>query len=264
MSLPTWTRDAGTMKRDIDEHGYCLFKDALTPAQLAEARERLSEQAEAERKGGVVLFGDGRIGPERGPGNNQNVSFPREQGPHLSRDSLTAGHSGHCAPRARRGNPDSQPLGKHRAYWRPGAGAAPGPMVFAIGQPLRRAADEGRVNHARESWATRDTGADPDAVRRGQCLLDAGRLHHRKRCDLHRTRQSQARTPAEQGRSRGPDPGDRPGRQRLHLRRPALSWSRTPPFTGSGCRAERAHLRLPTAHVQATRELSTGVASGGV
>ena len=47
MSLPTWTRDAGTMKRDIDEQGYCLFKDALTPAQLAEARERLSEQAEA-------------------------------------------------------------------------------------------------------------------------------------------------------------------------------------------------------------------------
>ncbi len=50
MNLPTWTRDAGTMKRDIDEHGYCLVKEALTPEQLAEARERLSEQAEAERK----------------------------------------------------------------------------------------------------------------------------------------------------------------------------------------------------------------------
>ena len=49
MNLPTWTRDAGTMKRDIDEHGYCLVKEALTPEQLAEARERLSEQAEAER-----------------------------------------------------------------------------------------------------------------------------------------------------------------------------------------------------------------------
>ena len=80
MSLPTWTRDAGTMKRDIDEHGYCLVEDALTPAQLAEARERLSEQAEAERKGGVVLFGDGRIGPEHGPGNNQNVSFLANKG----------------------------------------------------------------------------------------------------------------------------------------------------------------------------------------
>ena len=39
------------MKRDIDEHGYCLVKEALTPEQLAEARERLSEQAEAERVG---------------------------------------------------------------------------------------------------------------------------------------------------------------------------------------------------------------------
>ncbi len=37
------------MKRDIDEHGYCLVKEALTPEQLAEARERLSEQAAAER-----------------------------------------------------------------------------------------------------------------------------------------------------------------------------------------------------------------------
>ena len=45
MDLPTWTRDAGTMKRDLDEHGYCLVKEALTPAQLAEARKRLSEQA---------------------------------------------------------------------------------------------------------------------------------------------------------------------------------------------------------------------------
>ena len=51
MTLPTWTRDAGTMKRDIDEHGYCLVKEALTPEQRAEARERLSEQAEAERTG---------------------------------------------------------------------------------------------------------------------------------------------------------------------------------------------------------------------
>ena len=37
------------MKRDIDEHGYCLVKEALTPEQLAEARERLSGQTAAER-----------------------------------------------------------------------------------------------------------------------------------------------------------------------------------------------------------------------
>ena len=86
MSLPTWTRDAGTMKRDIDEHGYCLVKEALTPAQLAEARKRLSEQAEAELKSGVAFLSDGRIPddlgefPERQYGNNQSVSFLANKG----------------------------------------------------------------------------------------------------------------------------------------------------------------------------------------
>ena len=86
MNLPTWTRDAGTMKRDIDEHGYCLVKEALTPEQLAEARERLSEQAEAERKAGVASFTDGRIPgdlgtfPEPEHGNNQKVNFLANKG----------------------------------------------------------------------------------------------------------------------------------------------------------------------------------------
>ena len=86
MNLPTWTRDAGTMKRDIDEHGYCLVKEALTPEQLAEARERLSEQAEAERKAGVGFFYDGRIPgdlgtfPEPKTGNSQLVFFLANKG----------------------------------------------------------------------------------------------------------------------------------------------------------------------------------------
>ena len=86
MDLPTWTRDAGTMKRDLDEHGYCLVKEALTPAQLAEARERLSEQAEAERKAGVAYLTDGRIPddlgefPEPQYGNNQSVFFLANKG----------------------------------------------------------------------------------------------------------------------------------------------------------------------------------------
>ena len=86
MTLPTWTRDAGTMKRDIDEHGYCLVKEALTPEQLAEARERLSEQAEAERKAGVGFFYDGRIPgdlgtfPEPKTGNSQLVFFLANKG----------------------------------------------------------------------------------------------------------------------------------------------------------------------------------------
>ena len=86
MTLPTWTRDAGTMKRDIDEHGYCLVKEALTPEQLAEARERISEQAEAERKAGVGFFYDGRIPgdlgtfPEPKTGNSQLVFFLANKG----------------------------------------------------------------------------------------------------------------------------------------------------------------------------------------
>jgi ectoine hydroxylase-related dioxygenase (phytanoyl-CoA dioxygenase family) len=82
MSKPTWTRDAETMKRDIEEHGYCLFKDALTPEQLAEARERLSEQAEAERKAGFGYFHNGKIRvlPEDKQGINQNVSFLANKG----------------------------------------------------------------------------------------------------------------------------------------------------------------------------------------
>ena len=80
MSLPTWTRDAGTMKRDIDEHGYSLVEHALTSSQLAEARERISEQAEAERKAGVAFMRDGTIGTEHVPGNNQNVNFLANKG----------------------------------------------------------------------------------------------------------------------------------------------------------------------------------------
>ena len=75
MNLPTWTRDAGTMKRDIDEHGYCLVKEALTPEQLAEARERLSEQAEAERKAGVGFFSNGRIPSQDPTGERKALTY---------------------------------------------------------------------------------------------------------------------------------------------------------------------------------------------
>ena len=54
MNFPAWSRDTETMKRDMEKHGYCLFKEALTPEQLSEARERLSKQAEGERKAGFA------------------------------------------------------------------------------------------------------------------------------------------------------------------------------------------------------------------
>ena len=80
MNKPTWTRDKETMKRNIEEHGYCLVEDALTPGQLDEAKERLSEQAEAEKRAGIGYFSQGKIGPERKPGNSQAVSFLANKG----------------------------------------------------------------------------------------------------------------------------------------------------------------------------------------
>ena len=61
MNIPTWTRDTETMKLDIEKYGYCLFKEALTPEKFFEAQERLSKQAEAERKAGFAYFHQGRL-----------------------------------------------------------------------------------------------------------------------------------------------------------------------------------------------------------
>ena len=80
MNFPAWTRDTETMKRDMEKHGYCLFKEALTPEHLAKTQERLSKQAEAERKAGFAYFHQGKIGPERKLGNCQSVSFLANKG----------------------------------------------------------------------------------------------------------------------------------------------------------------------------------------
>ena len=47
--LPHASRDLETMKRDLDELGFCLLKDALDPEQLTAVRYRLVEQASAEQ-----------------------------------------------------------------------------------------------------------------------------------------------------------------------------------------------------------------------
>jgi len=47
--LPQPTRDAERLKSDLFEYGYCLIAQALGPAPLEAVRERLLEQANAER-----------------------------------------------------------------------------------------------------------------------------------------------------------------------------------------------------------------------
>tara|TARA_Y100001934_G_scaffold252712_1_gene317027 strand:+ start:6950 stop:7879 length:930 start_codon:yes stop_codon:yes gene_type:complete len=48
--LPSPTDDFKTLTNDLDQHGYCLVADALSAEQLDKIRERLAEQALAERQ----------------------------------------------------------------------------------------------------------------------------------------------------------------------------------------------------------------------
>ena len=43
--LPLPTRDVDTLKRDLFRSGFCLIKDALSPARVGQIRRRLDEQA---------------------------------------------------------------------------------------------------------------------------------------------------------------------------------------------------------------------------
>lgn len=45
---PALTTDLAAARADLDEHGYCLIGDALTPDRVSELRERLVELAAAE------------------------------------------------------------------------------------------------------------------------------------------------------------------------------------------------------------------------
>lgn len=72
-------------KQDIDEFGYCLIANALTPAQVEAARTRLVEQAAAERKLGMA-FEDG--GPKQ-----QWGAFTDSQG-RLRQEAYTAAAGG--------------------------------------------------------------------------------------------------------------------------------------------------------------------------
>jgi ectoine hydroxylase-related dioxygenase (phytanoyl-CoA dioxygenase family) len=66
--LPSATTDVEQLCRDLDEFGYGLLSDALTPDQVTRARDRVIEQAECESRAGIAYGGDGRtktvpIGP---------------------------------------------------------------------------------------------------------------------------------------------------------------------------------------------------------
>lgn len=56
--LPEPTGDLGRAKSDIHEFGYCLLRDALSPAQTRVLRNRLEAQAAAEKQLGLA-FEDG-------------------------------------------------------------------------------------------------------------------------------------------------------------------------------------------------------------
>ncbi|NDH87508.1 MAG: hypothetical protein EBY61_02490 [Actinobacteria bacterium] len=49
MGLPRPTTDLDQLKADLDEHGYCIVADALTPNEVSALRNRITEQATAER-----------------------------------------------------------------------------------------------------------------------------------------------------------------------------------------------------------------------
>jgi ectoine hydroxylase-related dioxygenase (phytanoyl-CoA dioxygenase family) len=52
-TLPILTDDPARQAADLDHYGYCMIADALDHAQLAAVRERIEEQAVAEKKLGI-------------------------------------------------------------------------------------------------------------------------------------------------------------------------------------------------------------------
>ncbi len=68
--LPQPTADLSIAKAHLDEFGYCLLANALTPKQVEALRTRLVEQAAAEKQQGLA-FEDGS--KEKSSGINQRV-----------------------------------------------------------------------------------------------------------------------------------------------------------------------------------------------
>lgn len=53
-ALPGATEDYARARRDLLEYGYCVIANALAPGQVASLRQRLQEQARAEREQGLA------------------------------------------------------------------------------------------------------------------------------------------------------------------------------------------------------------------
>ena len=52
--LPSETKDINRARRDLQKYGFCLIEDAMSERQRAHMRDRLEEQAEAERECGLA------------------------------------------------------------------------------------------------------------------------------------------------------------------------------------------------------------------
>ena len=62
---PQPTRDLQTLQADLRTHGYCLIKDGLTPTQIATARQRVMDQAQAEVEVGTACLMGDRLKPNQ-------------------------------------------------------------------------------------------------------------------------------------------------------------------------------------------------------
>ncbi len=69
-ALPPITTDLAQARRDLTEYGLARVSGLLTPAEVAAARTRLFEQAEAERERGCAVHDSG--GDPKRPGNGPN------------------------------------------------------------------------------------------------------------------------------------------------------------------------------------------------
>ena len=67
------TKDLTVAKRNLDEHGYCLIADALSPQQVADLKARIEQQAAGEQNAGIA-FRDGGHGQNDLDDNGQYLS----------------------------------------------------------------------------------------------------------------------------------------------------------------------------------------------
>ena len=81
-STPVATKDLSQAKKDLDKFGFCLVPDVLTGSDLQEARQRLTDQAEAEEEQGLS-FRDG--------GLDQNIYL---SGNKVNKDAFTVENGG--------------------------------------------------------------------------------------------------------------------------------------------------------------------------